>query len=402
MSSASLFGAMAGFGAAVTGMITYGKMAKHGYDVSVTMSPTRAAAANIISARCYIVDTLQNIPEVALVFKTAHLMYCSLVSTILYNRAGIERGVSAQDAIGSVATRSSWESYSDSVSKIDSLNSSMEFMGIYQKDHKIMVPQNVVKYDQNGNRIGDDDDVGATHDIRAVETKSIRETMFAAGTTLTINTTQITPNGTPFRQQYTITVRIDPYAVSPQSMEHILEYGLRSPKILAKLHRNSHEVGFWNKFVNFLNMNKAEKSDYEIAKNDKDFGAFLRDRARKQRVFKENRADALLTGSLQRASANLANTILFVDEETVRHVKAKTGLDFTHESIRDKFFDQTFAMMMFVFDQHYQRVTIYMNGLDIVSHMTYADFKDKQKMDANMILQMMAGANSSAVRNNRF
>ena len=387
----NLFGPLIGFGGTIAGIMAYGKMAKNIYDVSVTMSPTKAAATNIVSARCYIVDTLQNVPEVALVFKTAHLMYCSLISTILYNRAGIERGVSAQDALGSVATRSGWETFSNSVDKIESLNFGLEFFGNEDDDDDD---------DKNNDETATLDSTGS--DIKYMETKSIRETMFAAGTTLTINTTQVTPNGTPFKQQYNITVRIDPYAVSANTMDHILEYGVRSPKILAKLNRSHREIGFWSKFVNFLNLNKAEKIDREIAEHDKDFGTFLREKEKKQRAFKFNRSDALFTGSLQKASSNLANTILFVDSETVRHVKRKTGIDFTHPGIRNQFFDQTFAMMMFVFDQHYQRVTIYMNGLDIVSHMTYADFKDKQKMDTNMILQMMASNNSNRPMANRF
>lgn len=61
---------------------------------------------------------------------------------------------------------------------------------------------------------------------------------------------------------------------------------------------------------------------------------------------------------------NLANTVLVLTENTFRDVCVQTNTNFNNKSSRDKFFKESFVMMVCIVDTMYNHVTFYFNGLD--------------------------------------
>lgn len=82
---------------------------------------------------------------------------------------------------------------------------------------------------------------------------------------------------------------------------------------------------------------------------------------------------------------NLANSILIVSENTYKDVCTQTNTNFDNKSQRDKFFKESFMMMLVVVDTMFNKVKIYFNGLDSKGEYSFK------------MIQANAGAGSSGM-----
>jgi hypothetical protein len=77
-------------------------------------------------------------------------------------------------------------------------------------------------------------------------------------------------------------------------------------------------------------------------------------------------------------SNNLASSIMVFSEDTVLRAKSQTGgFDLHNTSDRNKYFNKTFSLMIFIVDPMYDKITLYLNGLDIKGEYSFDQFKPK-------------------------
>lgn len=91
-----------------------------------------------------------------------------------------------------------------------------------------------------------------------------------------------------------------------------------------------------------------------------------------------NKIAALLTGDF--SVGTVANTWI-ISEQTALNIQATIGAKFNNKRLRDKFMQETACMTLIVYNQDYQRITIYNHGLDDISEISMSYLEKKQKSD---------------------
>ena len=381
--------------------------------VTTDISPTQAAASNIITARCYLEDSLVNLDETKNVFRAVHVMYCGVLCVNLENRSAVQKGEFVGSHIGAAMTNGiGLAHYEDAFAAIESLHDDYgleadpgdqppppTFSDIKNRvsgylEQVARAPGHTL-HERNDPVAGS----GFSGHVDDHANRMIKDGLFPAGQLLKIHTQIPVGGGNFITQSLSLLVRINPIAVSQRVMEEILNYGSHFPKELSQFKRTMNEVMFWKQFTS----NTREQDFLNSFHPDKEqFRNFLKDLKQKESSFTKNRASALLTGSLGSFSANLANTILFVREDTLKKVKKEVGFDFLHEDVREKFFRKTYCMMIVVFDEYYHRISIYMNGVPFVGQYTYNDFMPNKKLDTDTLLSLFSNVGNNAIRQSRF
>lgn len=390
---------------------------KKGKNVLTTVkdiSPTQSVAGNIISARCYVEDTLQHVKILPKLYKGLHVLYCGVISMLLENRAAQRRGLLLEDSIGAAQTNFHYglADYQDTIASVESLNDhyAVEFLGFGKKtfdqkaqdftddvnEKRAQVDQithpshhdGLVPHTPTGSNVSND-----------VTQEKVRKALLPAGQIIRVTTQEPTADGKSITQTVSVLVRIEPYDVSSKAMEAILNYGAELPEYIKNVKRRTDEVKFWNDYVHSA---KDPNLLEEIGGDKQEFREFLKDLKRKQADYKANRADSLFMMSIGSLSSNLANTILIVSEDTIKKVKKDLGYDFMREETRDKFFAKTYCMMLVVVDTYYNRITVYMNGIPIEGHYSFKDFEGGDKLDADSLLELFTQAGAQSVRAARF
>lgn len=100
-------------------------------------------------------------------------------------------------------------------------------------------------------------------------------------------------------------------------------------------------------------------------------------------------------------SSNLANSVLIITQEAADEAKS-VGVDLHHPADRQRYFRDTYAMIVVIVDTIHQRLTIYFNGIDGDIDASYMDFKPKDTKfdpkDFMAALQAFSGNNISRLR----
>lgn len=149
------------------------------------------------------------------------------------------------------------------------------------------------------------------------------------------------------------------------------------------------ELAFWRDLV--FCIDRAE-SQMKAAKSDKGgtFAQFLRETAQKDRDTITNLLNQAASESgSQLASKNIANTILIFSEDTVKAAKAETGIDLHKDADRNRYFTETYAMIIAIVDPFHNLVTLYLNGVPGKSQNTFDAFKPAGKKDDNDLVKLM-------------
>lgn len=382
------------------------------------VSPTQAVAGNIVSARCYIEKSCVHIDIMPKLYRAIHVLYCGSLTMLLENRAAQRRGLLLEDSIGAAQTNFHYglAEFCDTVAALESLQDhypSMEFLGMGEKtfqdkaqDLTDRVNEKREHLHQIENPSHSDPETlqhppgGATHVGVDLNIEKVKSALLPVGQIIRVTTQEPTADGkSNVPTTVSILVRIEPYDVSTKVMEDILNYGAELPEYIKKVKRRTEEVKFWNDYVHAA---KDPNLLEEIGGDKQEFREFLKDLKKREANFKANRADSLFMMSIGSLSANLANTILIVTEDTLKKVKKELGYDFMREETRDKFFKKTYCMMLVVIDTYYNRVSIYMNGIPIVGHYSFKDFESEKTIDSNALLQLFTQAGNQSMRAARF
>lgn len=160
----------------------------------------------------------------------------------------------------------------------------------------------------------------------------------------------------------------------------------------------SGELTFWKDFIlqrDRIRRNKTVLKDPQLAEA---FTTFLKTVAKKDKYALDDASDRL--GARQ--SSNLANSVIIFSEDTIAQAKADSGIDLHNERDRDRYFKDTYTMILVIVDPLHQRITIYFNGLDGEINSSYNEFKPKDSkfdpQDFMTILQAFSTGNISRMR----
>lgn len=154
------------------------------------------------------------------------------------------------------------------------------------------------------------------------------------------------------------------------------------------------ELAFWKDFVFKVDVLNAKKN---VVK-DPNAAAAMRNYL--STISKKDMyalGDASSKKSVTR-SANLANSVVILSEETVAQAKADSNIDLHREADRQRYFRDTYTMIVAIVDTIHQRVTIYFNGIDGELDVSYNEFRPRdQKFDPNMFMQALSAFSTNSI-----
>jgi hypothetical protein len=93
------------------------------------------------------------------------------------------------------------------------------------------------------------------------------------------------------------------------------------------------------------------------------------------------------------AMQNIANSIIILDKRSFDKYSTDAGLNFKRHADRQKFFNKAYAMIVAVIDPMYNRVEMYINGVDAKAIYTYKQMSSGAKSDKVELVEMMAALN---------
>lgn len=382
-------GALATAGAAMKAIPTAVQFVR---DVS-TVSPTQAAAQNTIVSRAYVEEPLTHMDIISKLLKATQVMYAGMITILLDRTNEVVAGRTVSDQLNKVYTRGMGiEAYNDVPGGLEDLTAGIEALRPTPATEDTAMGYFT---GQPGNVTDPKENYGANateFDIKPAE-------LLPVGQMLKVTLAGKSANGDVVKQQVTLSVRVTPYITSTKSMELILGHGAIPPKQIRKLQLAAGEISFWHDFV--FQMDRLKRME-DAAKSDRTgaYAAFLGDTSNRDR---DRLLDVLYNIANPRAmSANLANSIIICTEETMLRGGVAAGINLDDDAARQKFFKESYAMMLIVVDAHYHRVTMYMNGFTGGQRYSFDDFSPKKKMDASDFLQMFSSAGAAAGRNGRF
>lgn len=146
------------------------------------------------------------------------------------------------------------------------------------------------------------------------------------------------------------------------------------------------EIAFWKDFIFSHDLVKRRS---KAMRQDK--SGVLADMLRRQQSAVNKAWQKLLL--IFNEKQNIANTILVFDKGNFDRACVRSGLNFTRFESRQRFFNKTFAMMVAVVDQNYNKVDIYFHGLDLRAEYDFKQIKTaakSDKYDLNDIMKSMS------------
>lgn len=153
------------------------------------------------------------------------------------------------------------------------------------------------------------------------------------------------------------------------------------------------EISFWKDFVFQADMIKRHMSTIKNPEYAAAFADYLKTVSKK-----DNYAFHDATNRGGRVSHNLSNSVVVFAEDTVRQVKAESAFDLHRPADRERYFKDTYTMIIAVVDPMHQRVTVYFNGIDGDLDLAYSDFRpNDKKFDPNDFMQALSAFSSGNI-----
>jgi hypothetical protein len=154
------------------------------------------------------------------------------------------------------------------------------------------------------------------------------------------------------------------------------------------------ELSFWKDFVFKVDVLNAKKNVVKDPNAASAMRNYLSTISKKDMYAL---GDASSKKSVTR-SANLANSVVILSEETIAQAKADSNIDLHREADRQRYFRDTYTMLIAIVDTIHQRVTIYFNGIDGELDVSYNEFRPRdQKFDPNMFMQALSAFSTNSI-----
>lgn len=180
--------------------------------------------------------------------------------------------------------------------------------------------------------------------------------------------------GNPSGTKETVDLRLQmiPYNVPQTVMVEFMTHTGQSWKQRTMMW-NSGEIGFWS---GLLFQKDLIERRAQIVKQDTTgvFYNFLRNTLKK-----DGRRAMALAENRPEKTHNLANSVIVVSQDTMNRAKAVNGIDLKRPADRQRFFQNTYSMIIAVVDTLFNTITIYYNGIDDHSTFSFDQMKPPKK-----------------------
>lgn len=333
--------------------------------------------------RIYLDEALSTDPVSSKIAKVGVGIYASMIMATLHLEnfvAGSQTTV--LDRLSSVATESLVDYVDaddvlaledDALDELAALKY-MEFKtGEYQRQNSELIKQNTDLKKAAGAK-------------KPVEAKALNNSDVSVGgpdimpAGMMYNVTLTNPNDPSQSTIVPILVQARPFILSGHALSYMVEDAAPLPTHLQLLQVKAGEKRFIRDFL--LQLKRIEKQA-AASRSDKDggFSAYLRDVAKKDRF---KLGSILMAGAGRSVTRNAASNILIISQDTLDIIRSETGVDFENKSTRDEFMRNTYNMMVFVVSQTYNKVRLYLNGIDDVGVYSTDDFTSSKNSNTDM------------------
>lgn len=396
-------------------LITIAKATKEGADkandfvnrvknIANANSLTQVTRPFTLRARAYVEDSLARSDVTTDILKTSQSMYAGMIIIALQLQNMVSSGVTVGNILGTVATEADTvldisEDLSALSAGIESISASLEKEDGAKKLNPDD-PESVRRY-QEAERIKRETSAALDQDFpgepEPVDNKLTAKDITVSppdllpqGKLIDVTLVGVDAKGNQIPQHVTLAVIIQPFLVRSSAAALILDSGALQSFRQRITQWRAGELRFI-KDVLFQadRINKMEKGLREDKSGG--FAQFLAETSKKDKSKIKNLWHAFWRTKGKVLSNNFANSILIVSEDAAREAKVRFNADIHSAATRARFFLNTYVMMIWVVDTSFERVTLYMNGVDEVGEYSYAQLSTKKGgADNTNFVQLLA------------
>ena len=176
-----------------------------------------------------------------------------------------------------------------------------------------------------------------------------------------------------------VTLTLSVGTTDSESLIHILGIWKREYKFKERWHgMRSGELKFWREFVFMQDI--IEKQRKALIRDKSGYLSSMMAQSAK------NAAAAAISGS---ASVATASSTIMVSAETARQIELECGFKFDDYGSRQRVFESTFSMLLFVVDTEWEMVKIYHRGIEHPTRLTIKELKSAGKGNGPDIAEIL-------------
>ncbi len=362
-----------------------------------TTSLTQLTKQTTIRSRVYIDDTISSDPIVAQILRTGQTMYTGMILNALQLQNLVTAGHTVRDSLSVVQTKGALETFQDVMPAFDRVHASLEALGVKFTTRPSLESQTTMTGDESDKAAHAQRVQDALDGVKPTPTEQSKlggkditpapADLFPVGKLIEV--TLSNPEHPEVSQTVTLLVQMMPYLVPQSVMSLMLTIGTK-PSVRQRFSQfKAGEISFWRDLVFQVDqISKLQKA----ARDDKSgsFSDYLKDVTKKD-VSRIGAIFTAVTGHDKTIpSSNISNAVLVISEDTAIQAKADSGVNFEDPQSRALFFKNTYSMMVFVVDQSYHQVTLYMNGISDVGVYSFDQFSTKKGFDALDIVGLLS------------
>lgn len=395
-------------------------------------SLTQVTRPFTLRSRVYIDDALARADITTDILKTAQSMYAGMILIALQLQNMVSSGVTVGNILGKIATESD-KPVLDVLGDLDSLSSSLEVYGDggsssrstssnnpygsagsvgsnadtvrdrRERDARNRAeasaaaargktldpsdPESVQRY-KDAERIKRETSVRLDKEFpedqtpveTALSSKDITVSppdLLPQGKLIDVTLVGTDAKGNQVPQHVTLAVVIQPFLVKSSAAALILDSGALQSFKERLIQKKAGELRFIKDVI--FQADRIKKIENGL-KEDKSggFAQFLAETSKKDKSKIVNLWHAFWQTKGKVLSNNFANSILVITEDAARDAKVRFNADVHSAGMRARFFLNTYVMMIWVVDTSFERVTLYMNGVDEAGEYSYAQLSTKK------------------------
>ena len=180
-----------------------------------------------------------------------------------------------------------------------------------------------------------------------------------------------------------IFVQMQPYIINPKITPEFIKLDA-TPNLLNRWTQwRVGEISFWKDLIFNIDITNDRRKLIKLDKSGT-LSEFLKYTLKKHRKVANNTVEAMKKahfndGGNEKSGRNIANSVMIFSHEAVIKTKADTTFDLYDKRSRDLYFDRTFAMFIFIIDPMYNKINMYINGMDAVGEYNFEQFKPRGK-----------------------
>lgn len=326
---------------------------------------------SIVAAPCFIQRSIAEESVINDIIKNLYNLYVGYIICALEMDQMIVGGKRVRDIMNTVSTVGAFESINDFIdteSLVGQLAGSMEGYTYQSKrstdDYGNPKEEITRTYTQDPAK--NDYQVDKKMNIPISSGRYINLTMAVGPSGATIN--------------IPLMVNINSRIVPSSVMEYVFGRDFNMSLINRFTQYQAGEIRFIKDFV--FGIDKLERRAKAL-KEDKDNNLVEILRQQNKSKFKKIIQDP------NKRSYNLANAILIADEQTVKDVTKKAGINLERSFDRQRFFNTIYGLFIVLVDSRYSRVTIYTNGIDQSASYSYNEMKASSASDKLSLKEIM-------------